>query len=81
MLRHDHVVRVECRYEELRSQLRAAQDAAQAEDEEAELARATAAVARLTAPASMRLEPLAAGNFLSQAQVLFKPQPAPCCRP
>ncbi|KAK9810635.1 hypothetical protein WJX73_006190 [Symbiochloris irregularis] len=56
------------RYEELRGQLRTAQDAAQAEDEEAELARATAAVARLTAPSSMRLEPMAASGLLSQAQ-------------
>ena len=60
---------LDCRYEELRSQLRTAQEAAQAEDEEAELARATAAVARLTAPSSMRLEPLAAGAVVSQMQV------------
>lgn len=33
--------------------MEAAQEAAQAEDEEAELARATAAVARLTAPARL----------------------------
>ena len=41
-----------CRYEELKRQLEAAQEAAQQEDEEAELARATAAVARLTAPSA-----------------------------
>ena len=75
-----------CRYEELRTQLRAAQDAAQAEDEEAELARATAAVARLTAPSSMRLEPLAAGGVLAQLQVgppmrpaLLHGTPTQCC--
>ena len=39
-----------CRYEELRAQLRTAQDAAEQEHDEAELARAAAAVARLTAP-------------------------------
>lgn len=38
------------RYEDLAAQLEAAQERAQAEDEEAELARAAAAVARLTAP-------------------------------
>lgn len=41
------------RYEELKHQLELAQEAAHAEDEEAELARATAAVARLTAPAGI----------------------------
>ena len=40
----------DCRYEELRVQLRTAQDAAEQEQEEEELARATAAVNRLTAP-------------------------------
>ena len=41
------------RYEELKHQLELAQEAAHEEDEEAELARATAAVARLTAPAAI----------------------------
>ena len=41
------------RYEELKHQLEIAQEAAHEEDEEAELARATAAVARLTAPAAI----------------------------
>ena len=41
------------RYEELKHQLEIAQEAAHEEDEEAELARATAAVARLTAPAGI----------------------------
>jgi len=40
-----------CRYEELKHQLEVAQANAHQEDEEQELKRATAAVARLTAPA------------------------------
>lgn len=68
------------RYEELRTQLRAAQEAAQVEDEEAELARATAAVARLTAPASMRMEPLAAGNVLTQLQAEGRESDGPAAR-
>lgn len=45
-----------CRYEDLKTQLQAAQEAALAEDDEAELARATAAVARLTAPTASLTE-------------------------
>ena len=40
-----------CRYEELKRQLSEAQEAAQLEDEEAELARAENMLARLTSPA------------------------------
>ncbi len=40
-----------CRYEELKRQLSEAQEAAQLEDEEAELARAESMLARLTSPA------------------------------
>jgi hypothetical protein len=40
------------RYEELKRQLAEAQEAAQIEDEEAELARAADTIARLTAPAA-----------------------------
>ena len=43
-----------CRYEELKRQLGEAQEAAQIEDEEAEVARAADALARLTAPAGAR---------------------------
>ena len=43
---------ITCRYEDLKTQLQAAQEAALAEDDEAELRRATAAVARLTAPSA-----------------------------
>ena len=55
------------RYEELRTQLRSAQDAAEQEQEEEELARATAAVARLTAP-SQRSNGLPARNGAVQVQ-------------
>lgn len=44
---------ISSRYEDLKRQLEEAQQATQAEDEQAELARATAAVARLTAPAAL----------------------------
>ncbi len=43
-----------CRYEELKRQLGEAQEAAQIEDEEFEVARAADALARLTAPASAK---------------------------
>ncbi|KAK9908964.1 hypothetical protein WJX75_005261 [Coccomyxa subellipsoidea] len=48
------------RYEELKRQLGEAQEAAQIEDEEAEVARAADALARLTAPAAARAGPAAA---------------------
>lgn len=48
-----HQVQLLSRYEDLKHQLEIAQEAAHEEDEEAELARATAAVARLTAPAAI----------------------------
>ena len=47
------IILISNRYEELKHQLELAQEAAHEEDEEAELARATAAVARLTAPAAI----------------------------
>ena len=56
-----------CRYEELKRQLGEAQEAAQVEDEEAELARAESLLARLTSPA------LAAAKRLARREALAAP--------
>ena len=56
-----------CRYEELKKQLAEAQEAAQLEDEEAELARAESMLARLTSPA------LAAASRLAGREALASP--------
>ena len=77
-----HQTNAACRYEELRAQLRSAQDAAEQEQEEEELARATAAVARLTAP-SQRSNGVSARNGAVQLQEVphICLQPACCCWP
>ena len=56
-----------CRYEELKKQLAEAQEAAQLEDEEAELARAESMLARLTSPA------LAAASRMAGREALTSP--------
>ena len=53
------------RYEELKRQLAEAQEAAQLEDEEAELARAESMLARLTSPALAAAKRLARGKALA----------------
>ena len=57
------------RYEELRAQLRQAQDAAEQEQDEAELARAAAAVARLTAPGDQSLDRTSANGAAAAAML------------
>ena len=56
-----------CRYEELKKQLAEAQEAAQLEDEEAELARAESMLARLTSPA------LAAASRIAGREAIASP--------
>ena len=56
-----------CRYEELKKQLAEAQEAAQLEDEEAEVARAESMLARLTTPA------LAAAGRFARREALASP--------
>lgn len=62
------------RYEELKRQLGEAQEAAQIEDEEAEVARAADALARLTAPLNTPGGPRAGGPA---AAASAGPSPAP----
>lgn len=66
-LNHPVCCAVLCRYEELKRQLAEAQEAAQLEDEEAEVARAESMLARLTSPA------LAAARRLARREALAGP--------